>query len=192
MKAKELPQMTEQDQAFALEVHNQYKIPFDDLCRLIANVRNNIVDDFEKLKESSDRVQTFNKLFDPEIEIKGVNIITNKGTIEIDSSDRFYSCLKIPIQRIKDKFKADLKYLDDRLPKGAKAHSCNDVMKFIKATSLKPRHKEILAFEFIHYFKFHWDSKPTKTKKEWDANPTEAKNYPAYCRDIGKSRLQNL
>jgi hypothetical protein len=84
-----------------------------------------------------------------------------------------------------------LNYLNKVLPKGAKAHSCNEVMKFIKATSLIPEHKEILAFKFIHHFKF-FPGKPTKTKQEWDANPTEAKNYPAYCRDIGKSRLQNL
>jgi hypothetical protein len=89
MKAKELPQMTEPDKAFALEVHNKYKIPFDDLCRLIAETRNNLYDDFEELKENSDRVQTFNKLFDPEIEIKGVNIVTNKGTIEIDTLTDF-------------------------------------------------------------------------------------------------------
>ena len=191
MKAKEQPQLSEQDKAFALELSKRFKLQFDELCRLIAEVRKNLVDDWEELNQSSDYVQSFNILFDPEAEITSVNIVTNKGTIAIASSDELYSYLRIPIERIKDRFKADLSYLQDQMPKGAKRYSCDVVMKSISATSLKPRHKEILAFEFIHYFKF-FPGKPTMTEQEWNANPTEAKNYTEYCRDIGKSRLQNL
>lgn len=191
MKAQEQPQLSEQDKAFALEICKRYKLPVDELCQLISEVRSNITDDFEELKQGSDYVQSFNKLFDPETEVTAVNIVTNKGTIAIASSDEMYSYLRIPIQRIKDKFKADLNYLDTAFHKGGKDYSCGRVMKFIITTSLKPRHKELLAFEFIHYFKF-FPGKPTMTKQEWEANPTEAKNYPDYCRDIGKSRLKNI
>lgn len=195
MKARKQPQLSEQDKAFALEVHNRYKLPVDDLCRLITGVRNNLVDDWEELNQSSDYVQSFSKLFDPEVEITAVNIVTNKGTIEIASSDTMYSYLKIPIQRIKDKFKANLNYLETAFARGGKYYSSEQVMKFINATSLKPRHKEILAFEFIHYFKF-FPGKPTMTEQEWAVSSiegkNEAKNYSDYCRDIGKSRLQNI
>ena len=183
--------MTEPDRAFALEVHKQYKIPFDDLCRLIAEVRNNLIDDLEELKEGSDYVQAFNTLSDPETEITGVNIVTNKGTIKIDRNDEYYSYLRIPIQRIKDKFKAELNYLDAALTKGGKRYSCEQVMKFICTTSLRTSQKEYLAFDFIHYFKFYWDSKPTKTKAEWDADPTDAPTYNKYRTYIGKTRLKN-
>jgi len=192
MKTKELPQMTEPDKAFALEVHKQYKIPIDDLCRLIAEVRDNLFDDLEEMKENSNYVQTLTKLLDPEIEITGINIVTNKGTIKIDSSDNLYSYLTIPIQRIKDKFNADLNYLDTALFHGSKDYSCNEVMKFINNTSLILEHKAYLAFDFIHYFKFYWDSKPTKTKAEWDADPTDAPTYNKYRSYIGKTRLKNL
>lgn len=190
MKAKEQPQLSEQDKAFALEVQNKYNLSIENICKLVARMRHIINDDWKEFR-STDYVKSCNILCDPEVEITSVNIVTDKGTIEIASTNEMYSYLRIPIQRIKDKFKADLDVIQTALNKGGKYAMCELVMKSIKATALKPRHKELLAFDFIHYYKF-FPGKPTMTREEWLANSTEAKNYTEYCRDIGKSRLQNL
>lgn len=192
MKEEALSQLNEPDKAFALEIHKRYKLPLEDLCHIIEVVRLNLALDLEELKKDSAYYQVLDTLNDPDIEVSSVNLVTNKGTIIIESSDPLFAYLEIPIKRIRDKFNSEVSYLDEAMNKGAKAASSEWVMKYVSSTSLIARHKEILAFDFIHHFKFHWDSKPTMTEEEWNANPTEANGYDEYRRDIGKSRLKSV
>ena len=184
---KDISLITQEDHNFALMVNKEYDLPIDELCSLIRNARNDI--EYWSLKKfDSNLVSPYKEfaenLFSSDAIIKKICITTNKGIIEINDSDSFFTFFSQPIHKMKSKFEKDKDYLIKYM---TKLGPFDIILSYFNNTSLGEFQKRVAIGMFIIYFKI---GKPILTETEWNLKPREALSYKHYLSRIVKDRLK--
>lgn len=169
-----LPSITQDDLHFAETVYKEYnKIPFDDLCWLVRDLRYTI----EKYKTAAGT---------NDIKFESISINSNKGTINVPADVFFKSkqCKEIRLlsREISDSRNKELEfYLSLTL---------NKIWRFLKVTQLGESQKRVVAGMILVYFKLP-EKKPIPTKTEWDENQISG-TYKRFLNDTVKSLVKKL
>lgn len=181
-----LPAITPDDQLFADMIIEEYDLPPDEITWLIRDVKDSIQDNFSKEMEDSRLNETYQKLFSPGTEIKGISIVTNKGTVDIKPYDSVFDLhFRRPLQRMRLNFKETLNSEIDFLTSLSRKSSFAKIIFYFEGTQLNKMRTNNAIFDFILYFKIG-DS--VKTEDEWNANPTSDQTFKHYKHKTVMSR----
>jgi len=192
-----LPEITEADNAFALDVKKIYRdISFNELVWLIREVRSTLEDNEfqENILEHYNNVYT--DLLAPDIEIKAFHVVTNKKTVRVHPDIWLFPYFIDSVEKIKTGFekrnKADLDYFIS-VPGRSAFMKVNYYIfidpVFLFKNSLSNWKKRILLGLFIVHFNLL--NKTWKDKKAWQNKPTNNLSYNHYLADMVKSLLKN-
>lgn len=191
-----LPEISLDDSHFGETVCNEYnKIPFDDLCWLIRDIRDSVQKyktDFEAGMSSMD-ANFWEKLCGKGIEFESISITSNKGTIELPASHIIFKHFFYP--RFKKIKLLQRDFLESQ-SKGQKFYMVdlpfNKIWQFLSTTKLeeRPFQKRVVTGMFLVYFNLN-KGKPLMTEIEWNRNPTYAKNYKRYLSDTVRDWIRS-
>jgi hypothetical protein len=189
MKAKEQPQLSEQDKAFALEVHNEYnQMPLDDIYTLVQKVRHIVTDNLSHLQQGLDFEKEFRPLTNPKTKVIAITIQTNSGAINIEASNYLFKFFKSAIQKAVKRFNEVEINWKSHLSRWAIQYPLDIVSIFLKNTKLGSFQRRVVKGMFIVHFKLY-RGKPYQTEKEWEADPKRTgDNYKTYLSDKVKQR----
>jgi hypothetical protein len=183
-----LTPITPEDSEFANKVSIEYNLPFDEICWLIRDVRDTLKDGFSEFKENSRLKDTFDKLFARDVEIKGICINTNKGTIDIKTSDSIYEVyFRKQVQKIRRDFKDTLNLESDFLTSISKHSAFAKILIYFMGAHLIDYKRNNAIFDFIIKLSL---GNPVMTEEEWVKDPTSDKDYKHYKNKIIRSRIK--
>jgi hypothetical protein len=190
-----LPEIDPNDLRFAETVFAEYsKIPFDDLCWLIRDLRYVI----QKYQEDYDvgmlsmNENFWEKLCGKEIEFKSISITSNKGTIDVMANhplfEHYFSPqlkkIRLLHREILESQSKEVKFYMVDLP-------FSKIWIFLNTTDLGEFQKRVVAGMFLVYFKLY-KVKSIMKEIEWKENPTYATTYKHYLSDIVKTWLKEI
>ena len=188
-----LPEITQEDYIFATMLQTEYvKLPFDNLCWLIRDLRDGIQKyqtDFDAGMLSMD-ANFWNKLCANGIEFKSISITSNIGTIELSASHPIFEHyfypqfkkIRLLHREISESQSKVLKYYLVDLP-------FNKICRFLKTTQLGEFQIRVVTGMFLVYLKLQ-KTKPVMTEIEWDNEPTYADNYKRYLSETVKDWIK--
>jgi hypothetical protein len=190
-----LPEISQADCRFAETVCHEYsRIPFDDLCWLIRDLRHGIQKYQADYKAGmlSMNSNFWDKLCSNGIEYKSISITSNKGTIEIPASHIVFEYYFAPQLK---KMKLLQRDILETQAKGQKfnlvAMPFNKIWQFLNTTELGPVQKRVVTGMLLVYFNLH-RGKSLMTETEFNGNPTSADTYKRYLSDTVKDWLKAL
>jgi hypothetical protein len=189
-----LPEISLNDSSFAEKVFNEYdKLPFDDLCWLIRDIRYGIQRykaDYEAGMLSMNS-NFWEKLCANGLEFKSISITSNKGTIELTAGHPIFEHYFYPQFK---KIKLLQRDILESQSKGQKFYMVNlpfnNIWRFLNTTQLGEFQKRVITGMFLVYFNLYKD-KPLMTEKEWNKDPTYAATYKHYLSDTVKGWLKS-
>ena len=168
-----LPPITPEDNEFALLVKNECNLPFDELCWLIRDIRDNIQD--LELKEIFDE---YKEKYYEKLEV-----------VNLNPDDPLFNTFNKHLKKIKIAIRSK-RELDDKFINKIKIDSVFfKLLFYLRQTSLIKIKKHVVFGLFIIHFKLY-KKKPYKNKKEWTDKPTADDNWENYIYGIVKNRLK--
>lgn len=189
-----LPEITQEDYYFAVLRKRDYdKLPFDDLCWLIRDLRF-IIQKYEtdfKAGTSSMSQNFWDKLCANGIIFKSISITSDKGTIDLTANHPLFEHYFYPqLKKIKllhheilESQSKEWKYYLIDLP-------FHNIWKFLNTTNLGEFQKRVITGMFLVHFKLN-RIKPIMTEPEWEDNPDYADSYKHYLSDRVKTWLKS-
>ena len=185
---KLLPEITEEDKELLIELSHKYRyLPFDELCWLIRDIRNELNDGLSEFREDSRLKATYEIL--SESEIKEIVIKTNKGAINVKISDPvFDQYFKSPIKRIKRDFRESLNSENEFLKSLIGRAAFAKILIYFKGISKNDNQMFISIGMFLVHFKLHV-GEPYKTKDQFKDCP-QTISYERHLREIARKRVE--
>lgn len=123
-----------EDLEFAKKIESEYNIPLDKLSWLIRDTRDEINDNKESFKRISRFRPLYEKckkiLFAPDVEIKEINITTNKGELKIKSSDPFFDLFAFSVKKTRSNFRKSQSEEDEYSERWSKESPMNKITYF--------------------------------------------------------------
>jgi len=188
-----LPEITQEDYIFATMLQTEYvKLPFDDLCWLIRDLRDGIQKyqtDFDAGMLSMD-ANFWSKLCANGIEFKSISITSNIGTIELSASHPIFEHYFYPQF---EKIRSLHRKISESQSKGLKYYLVdlpfNKICRFLNTTQLGEFQIRVITGMFLVYFKLS-KTKPLMTVSELADSPKYPGNYKRYLSDTVKDWIK--
>lgn len=185
-----LPEITQEDEIFAGKISQDYNAPIEGLSRLIREVRFYLSEWADDCISKAD----YQKIFGADVEIRGISITTNKGTIETKSPDIFFFWCYLAIRGIRSKVENDINSANRSERSTEEVFLLELIMLYFSKTSLPKLQQRAAIGLFLVYFKI---GNPPLTEQEFKAEKNKGKflntqDYKRYLSDNIKSRLKKF
>ena len=190
---EEVP-LNDNDREFANKIEMAYQVPYNELCQLIKELREEIDWDLNAPRYLSEfQFDEFSeKLLASDVQIKEICITTNRGVVRLRKHDLFFdrflsACQKV-IFKISRRFNLIHPYKEPSHPKFENEFGFFSIVMFFRKSALKKFQQYVAIGSFLAYFKL--SEKPIRTEEEFNDDPNLTGDYKHYLYNIVKSRLK--